>query len=337
MLYRYKATPKSPFMTEIMSDTLFGHLCWALAYTEGDKSLEEFLTRYEQNKPAPILFSSAFPAGHLPRPTLPSLSREKSNALIHDYLGEDRKKIVKIVSRLKALSKKKFIAIDDWNILKDSYSQQNLYEILLKRQDAEEIFVNPETSASNTISRINGCTLEEGGFFTREKVWHHKDTALEIYVQADDSEYDRAHWFLTEYLPQNGFGADKSVGMGHMTIERDEKFAPEVFSVNEPNARMSLCLAAFEGIGSINASYRLNTKFGKLGGSFAFSSPTGGNPKPFKKPILMCEPGAIFFCQDELNDRPLLNHVHSEPTANIRHCGIPITLPLKMKTSEVYP
>jgi len=333
MLYRYKATPKSPFMTEIMSDTLFGHLCWAIAYTEGDKFLEEFLTRYEENKPAPILFSSAFPAGRLPRPTLPALTRKKSNTL----MGKDRKNIVKNVSKLKDLSKKKFIAIDDWKTLKNDYSQQKFYEMHLKRQDTDETCFNIETGAANAISRINGRTLEDGGFFTREKRWHNEDTTLDIYMQADESEYDRAHWFLTDYLPQNGFGADKSIGMGHMTIEQDKDFDPSFFEVNEPNARMSLCLAAFEGIGSIDASYKLNTKFGKLGGSFAFSSPTGGNPKPFKKPILMYEPGAIFFCKDELNDRPLLNQVHSEPTANIRHCGIPITLPLKMTTSEVYP
>jgi CRISPR-associated protein Csm4 len=101
--------------------------------------------------------------------------------------------------------------------------------------------------------------------------------------------------------------------------------------MDHPNARLSLSSAAFPGIEQYAASYRLKTKFGRLGGNFAFSSPTGGDPRPFKKPILMYEPGAVFYTVDDLSSKPLLAGVHSD--ARIRHCGIPITLPFKI--SEV--
>ena len=43
MLYRYNIRPKSPVMTPLMSDTFFGHFCWALGYEKGEGFLEDFL------------------------------------------------------------------------------------------------------------------------------------------------------------------------------------------------------------------------------------------------------------------------------------------------------
>lgn len=37
--YRVEITPRSPWGTPLQADTLFGHLCWALAYTQGGKAL----------------------------------------------------------------------------------------------------------------------------------------------------------------------------------------------------------------------------------------------------------------------------------------------------------
>ena len=43
-----------------------------------------------------------------------------------------------------------------------------------------------------------------------------------------------------------GFGADKSVGMGELDIVSDETFEPDLFSVGNANARLSLSLASFD-------------------------------------------------------------------------------------------
>lgn len=329
MLCRYIVKTESPLITPLMSDTFFGHFCWAVRYREGESFLEDFLNSYSEGKTAPLLFSSAFPSGCLPRPTLPAPSRK----LLKTFVSEHFKDVFEGVSTLKKWSKKKWISLSQWQQLRENYSDLNLYEIFLESDtDKDDYAVATEIAASNTINRLSGTVPEEGGggLFHRVKSWFQHP--FDLYAEINDSQIrDMADWFLTEYLPQNGFGADKSVGMGCLSIQRDTNFDEQIFSLENANARLSLSLASFPGIGGYKAFYRLKSKFGKLGGNFAFSSPTDGNPRPFKKPILMYEPGAVFFCPEALNTKSLLSHVHSDE--RIRHCGIPLTLPFFIEES----
>ena len=117
--------------------------------------------------------------------------------------------------------------------------------------------------------------------------------------------------------------------MGYLKICKDKSFNPDIFNVSDANAAVTLSMTAFDKIMEYPSYYRLMTKFGKLGGSYAFSSPTGGKTRPFKKPVMMMEPGSIFFTSERLNNKPLLKNVHSDK--NIRHAGVPLTLPLKTR------
>ncbi len=171
---------------------------------------------------------------------------------------------------------------------------------------------------------------EGGGFFHREKLWYHAGFEFDLYVAINRPDLTTAiNRFLLEYLPATGFGADKSVGMGSLTIKPDNAFTPSGFDVKEANARLSLSLASFPGIDAYEAYYKLKTKFGKLGGGFAVCGPNGGSPRPFKKPVLMYEPGAVFCCSDTLADKPLVDNIHSDK--RIRHYGVPITLPFHLR------
>ena len=68
MLYKITWRLLSPIETMLQSDTIFGHLCWAIAYQFGESRLEEFLRAMEE----PVLtLSSGFPASSLPMPVLP--------------------------------------------------------------------------------------------------------------------------------------------------------------------------------------------------------------------------------------------------------------------------
>lgn len=332
MLYLYKITPRSPLITPLMSDTLFGHFCWAILYQKGEGYLSNFLDLYGSGKPAPVLFSTAFLSEYLPRPTIPPLKRDLVREFVQKHFGNGKKSYFEGMSKVKNWSKVRYISKAQWLRLKDDYSEARLFvcftdEGSLDEKKTYEI----EVAAANLISRVSGTVSQEGGgLFQREKIWYRDDVKLDLYVEINDSDMtDSVEWFLTDYLPVNGFGADKSTGMGSLSIDRDNSFDPEIFSVQEANARMALSLTAFQGMEGYDAYYRLKTKFGKLGGSFAYSSPTGGNPKPFKKPILMYEPGAVFLSNDDLASKQLLENVHSD--GRIRHCGIPITLPFKFR------
>lgn len=335
MLYRYKITPTSPLITPLMSDTFFGHFCWAVRYRKGEDYLAGFLGSYGNGRNAPVLFSSAFPAGHIPRPTIPSLGRNRIKKFVYEHFGEGKKEFFDGLSNIKGWSKRRLISEDQWLRLKEDYCEERLYEEFLKEEmPGDEEPFEFEVATSNTISRVSGAVPQEGGgLFSREKMWYHQGVGLDLYVEVNQDEVsDLAKWFLTEYLSESGFGADKSVGMGSLSIVPDKSFNSDLFTSQNGDARLSLSLTSFPGMEKYDAFYRLKTKFGKLGGSFATFSPTGGNPKPFKKPVLMYEPGAVFFCSDSLSDRSLLENVHSDD--RIRHCGIPITLPFKIREDE---
>ena len=344
MLLRYRIKPLSPIITPLMSDTFFGHFCWAMRYQKGESFLTDFLSSYGSKEGAPVLFSSAIISGYLPRPVLPPPKRAQIRSFIEKYFVKnphghlkdmtDRQKRFQGMESVKSWNKLRLIAIDEWTSLKDDYSEMRVMDIFYQRlkthTDGENRFFEAEVTAANTISRSSGAVLSEGGFFPREKTWYHKNVELELYVEINSQELSPVvDWFLTDYLPLNGFGKDKSVGMGCMEIARDDTFDPGVFKVKDANALLSLSLAAFEGMEKDKPFYNLITKFGKLGGAFAFSSPSGGAPRPFKKPILMFEPGAVFFTKEHLNTKPLIGNVHSDK--RIRQCGIPVTLPFRTR------
>ena len=333
MLYRYRLKPLSPLITPMQSDTMFGHFCWAILYQDGEDSLKRFLNKYDANLQAPVLFSSAFLSGYIPRPTLPSLGREQAREFVKRHFGTDKASIFEGLTKFKSWGKLRLVKINHWKAIKDSYNDEMLYELLLNEDTSDDgkkdiVF---ELSAHNMISRETGSVPSEGGgLFTRGKMWYDLDISLDLYVLINDATLKApVDTFLTQYLPQNGFGADKSLGMGVLDISRDEDFDPDDFKVSSANALMSLSLAAFQNMARYRAFYRLKTKFGKLGGDFSVSSPMGGDTRPFKKPVLMYEEGSVFIGHHALDTMPLLSDVHSD--TRIRHCGIPVTLPLSIR------
>lgn len=345
MLFRYKIKPVSPIMTPLMSDTIFGHFCWAVRYEKGETYLQEFLAAYRNGNTPPVIFSSAFMAGYLPRPVLPQPNRKQMSGFLEKFFindpdglfpnKSDKQKRFEGMLKIKEWNKRQFISQDSWLGLKDDYSECRLYEMFYRLfkdgTDKETVTAKSEITASNTLNRISGSVAEDGGgLFSREKMWFQHDTELEVYVLTDsDASASLADWFLTKYLPETGYGKDKSVGMGILDIKADKSFNPDTFTVIKPNAHMVLSLTSFEDIGNYRSFYRLKTKFGKLGGDFAFSNPFGGAPRPFKKPLLMMEPGSVFFTTEQIYAKGLIGNVHSDD--RIRHCGLPVTLPLTIK------
>lgn len=65
--HRIRLKAHSGSLTPFQADTLFGHLCWTVAYREGDKGLEEFLKPFKEGNP-PFLISDGFPGDLLPKP-----------------------------------------------------------------------------------------------------------------------------------------------------------------------------------------------------------------------------------------------------------------------------
>jgi len=69
-LHRATLALHTPLGTPLAGDTLFGQLCWALREAAGEAELTRQLEGYTQGQPW-LIVSDGFPAGYLPKPTLP--------------------------------------------------------------------------------------------------------------------------------------------------------------------------------------------------------------------------------------------------------------------------
>ena len=72
LFHRATIALHTPFGTPLAGDTLFGQLCWALREAAGGEALGKALEGYTLGKPW-LVVSDGFPAGCLPRPTLPQI------------------------------------------------------------------------------------------------------------------------------------------------------------------------------------------------------------------------------------------------------------------------
>ena len=50
-IYKLTLRQKSGLLSELQSDTIFGHFCWRLKEILGENSLKEFLLSYSNNDP----------------------------------------------------------------------------------------------------------------------------------------------------------------------------------------------------------------------------------------------------------------------------------------------
>src|SRR3989338_8251403 len=90
--YRLKIKPHSSFLTPWHADTIFGSLCWIMAWREGKDVLTKFLEDYKNGIP-PFVLSDGFPTDLLPAPAHLSLMMPKGERL-EDY--ENGKKLKKM-------------------------------------------------------------------------------------------------------------------------------------------------------------------------------------------------------------------------------------------------
>lgn len=337
MYKRYKVKALSRLRTPLHSDTIFGHLCWGIKYLFGEKRLLSFL---EDMRSEPLIkISCGFPEGYVPKPVIPSMSRAELRELARE-IGEsdadnEQERLFRGLLRLKSIQKIAFVSVSAWNNLRTGLNERMLILALLADSDFKKRASNipaSEIHPHNTISRHTGIVLEEGGLYFESEWWTAPDSVFHLYVWFKEKEIQKL-WDMVwkEYIEPTGFGKDKSIGAGHIQIYEDSSFDEKLFYVDGTNAWMNLSLLAFERFTSSDALYRPMVKFGKLGGDYAVSSPTGGDVNPFKKPMIMLEPGAVF--RGEAPPQGiLLKGVHRD--SRICHYGYGLFLPFYFKTEN---
>lgn len=255
--------PLTPFGTALAGDTLFGHLCWALALRHGGAELERALDGYTAGRPFAVL-SDAFPAGLLPRPTLPDAA-----AGLPDTGAMARK----------ALRRRRW--------LPDAHPAPALDHWL--QQAVEADMGRDAVRTLNSINRLTGTT-GRGAFAPRqaEQVEFAPGTLLHVHAVHDPARLvaDQLQGLLSD-IGVLGFGRDASTGLGKFeVVDRVER--PDAGPVRHAMT-LAPCAPDPADLDPDGCWWLPLTRFGRHGGSAALGA--GGGP--FKRPILLAHTGAV--------------------------------------------
>jgi len=304
--YRIKWLLKGAIETKLESDTIFGHLCWAIRFIDGEEILEKFLETMEKE---PVLkLSSAFPEGYLPFPiTLPFSStnlQQLKNIFGYRDKPEDEYGFAQTKKKLK---KAKWLSSEYWFDHHNSFSLGSLYmdvwakvtdktkpEHIFKEENQKILKVaiertEQETITHNTINRLSGTTAKEGANLYDEETTFYEKGIFESFISTDYFPEEKLKEYFG-FISLNGFGKNKYTGKGHFEIKIEKIFLPVPDKVNGW-LLLSNYLPAADDTNKIY--YDAFVKYPRLGGSWACSE------TPFKYPVLMFRPGTIVLSEIE--------------------------------------
>lgn len=350
--YTVTIKPLSPFVTPLDSDTLFGHICWAMSYLpefRNEKSLETLLRGFAQTDGFPLVLSSALPRHYLPFPLLPPLDACEKTTLNYIFIHRPRphKKDgslshahneLDFIQWLKQLSKQRYISLETFREKRDNFSKFQIYHDVLEEKlsmngfspvkdaPSPEAFVGEEMK-HNAINRITGQVIE-GHFFSRKTVFYPPDARLVVYLKTSFFTPPELET-LFRFIGQNGFGGDKSTGCGRFEAVIDEgtPFDAPGADNDGRNAHLLLSMTHPSVLKQYETVYyRLRTKFGKVGGY----APQDRQISPFKNPTPLLEPGAVIFTAHQPDYfGELFDHVHPQ-WGSLRHYGVAFPVSLKV-------
>lgn len=315
-------TPRAPFQTPFHSDTLFGHVCWALRYLKGENELLKVLKTFDDNN-APLILSSGFPKDFLPMPILRPLSIAEEDILWQEY-KKDNKTRLDFARKMKKIRKLSYVRVSLIEAIKDSLSSYNLY---LRQMNDETSPTNKDILKTEPVevwhNSKNRLTdrVAEGKLFAKEDTFYKEGMELCVYIE-DTYFGTNGLNEIFDFIARSGYGADKSVGRGAFNYGLIDGW--DLPESNNPTAFMTLSHYHPRHGDFHDGFYDTATKFGKIGGHWA----AGIDGGPYKMPVLMLNPGSIFITNNQKSFYgKLIPDVHKQK--DVVHYGI--ALPLKVR------
>jgi len=265
--HRIRLTLATPTPTPFQADTIFGHLCWALAHTEGPDFLEVFLYLYGDGEP-PLLLSNGFPGDLLPKPRL--LARRPQTT--------DRARLRQDFRENKQAKKAEWLSPDEFEAARRG-------EVIVPSLHSG---FKQQVTMRTAINRSTG-TAAEGTLFPTEELFpageHGGRVTIYALVAPDFVACLRR---CLSYLVASGWGKRKSVGYGAIASATLEPFAG-FSAVEGANGFISLSNFVPAAGDPTRGAWNTLVKRGKLGEELA----AGGHP--FKRPLIMLSAGSCFY------------------------------------------
>lgn len=261
--YKVVVTVRSATGTPWQADTIFGHLCWALRYTDGETELVRFLSAYGEGEP-PILVSNGFPDDLLPRP----LHLEHLRPAAGGTQQEDA------FNHYRDLRKRQYLTFEE-------FEDARLGRLPASTSDPEGV-VHTRVTLKNQINRLTNTTAEGGQLFGFEETFIPRVT---IYCGVTEG-YEAMAERLFRIMAASGYGKRKAVGYGaiqHLDWQPFQGFG----DVPEANAVVSLSNFVPARNDPTQGWWKILVKYGRLGEEFASSE------HPFKRPVIMLQAGSV--------------------------------------------
>lgn len=276
--------------SKLQSDTIFGHLCWALRYLNTEDALKAFLQLYDKPVDPPLLVSNGFPQGYLPKPIIPPATQEEIQAAINES-KDDRVSASHKVTSIKKLDVVPRKILEEFQHI--PLTPSRLFSTMYKsyksimRTEKEEMTVSIQ---HNTIDRARG-SVRQGGLYAQEETFFGTSSAsFELFLKTNffsSKELTK----IFRYISTEGFGRDSSTGKGHFEFQIAEGI--DLPEAEKPNAFMTLSSFIPTANDPVKGYYNIVHKYGKLGGLYSKGvSEVYGNP--FKVPLIMFSAGSTF-------------------------------------------
>jgi len=257
----------TPFISELQSDTIFGHFAWGLRYKDENK-LNLLMQKFE-NEPF-IIFSDAFLKDFLPKPFFSSFLSD-CNEL--EY--------VKQVKKSKYIQKDKFFE----NI--NNLSSNKVFEIIKNQEINSNLKVS--ITQKNSINRFTNL-VEEGLYTIKEKF--NKDE-YEIYFKyKSDLITKKEIEEIFEDISKIGYGKDRSTGKGRFKFRIDWNFKEKNYFIDKKRFYLNLSTCFYNPKNMVLIYGKTITKFPKAGSFYS--------NEPYKNPSIMYLPGSIFMVDGEI-------------------------------------
>lgn len=302
-LYKVKIFPRSSQITPWQSDTLMGSICWIIRQKEGEDKLKEIIQLYA-NGVYPFVVSGCFPGDYLPKPMA------GSEYPIEE--GMPKTDILNNADRDKRAKEEDFLTLDEFNTLISGRQT----DINHKGNYKVEVGV-----MHNTISRYTNTTGTGSLYEQFETFWPVPYLTMYAYISDGYKEYFSE---LLEELSKKGYGKRTSIGKGAFEIQELEEFTGFI-KPEKPNCFISLSNYIPAKADPTTGQYKTFVKYGKLGQGYGLTE------NPFKNPLLIMPPGAVFWTHEPKNIYGRLVKNISVSHSNVVQFGLTVALPGRIK------
>ncbi len=285
--YAITIKQKSGLLTELQSDTIYGHFCWRLKEEGGEDDLKEFIELYRKNTPIFILSDGLIKINddiRFPRPYLFPKIENKQNKYekIFSFVENKRNKEKNYIT-LEEINK--FLMTGKVEILEKEELNSNKKHLRnIKR-------IKPIEEALRVSVQIDRKTFGslEGRLFSYSPTYTRNDVSYVVFVKVfNDELFEKKYKEILLSVFTTGFGKKKSSGYGQFEVINFSTFE----KIKEPeNSNSFIVLGNYLPSNSDNVTpigYDINTKYGKFGEEFSLSE------DPFKNPIVFLTAGSCF-------------------------------------------